>query len=375
MEIKTITCHDVYNYGASLQAYALMKYLQEKGHNVEIIDYKPDYLSHRYNFWYINEKSRFNRICSKIKLIHLLYALKNYNKRFKAMKRKKKFDQFKEDYLMITSNRYYSNDDLKVNPPEGKIFITGSDQVWNSVMPNGKDPAFYLDFVSANKIKVSYAASFGTKEIADGYVPFVSSMLKKMDRISVREISGLKVLESIGIKGGVHVLDPVFLLTVGQWKSVIKKNCSERYILVYDFIYGKDIEECVQMVSIATGWKIYSVNNYKKLPYADKNISNAGPIEFLEWLNSAQMVISNSFHASAFSVLLRKEFYVFNIKTLDNNTRMTDFLALLNLSDRHIASKEDVNLKEKINYNEVEKLLQEQIAKSYSYINAILDIK
>ena len=50
MNIKTITCHDVYNYGATLQAYALFKYLEDKGHNVEIIDYKPDYLSSRYNF-------------------------------------------------------------------------------------------------------------------------------------------------------------------------------------------------------------------------------------------------------------------------------------------------------------------------------------
>ena len=49
MKIATITCHDVYNYGASLQAYALQHYLESIGHNCQIIDYKPDYLSNHYN--------------------------------------------------------------------------------------------------------------------------------------------------------------------------------------------------------------------------------------------------------------------------------------------------------------------------------------
>ena len=46
MKIKTITCHNVYNFGASLQAYALAEYLQSEGHEVEIIDYQPLYLRH-----------------------------------------------------------------------------------------------------------------------------------------------------------------------------------------------------------------------------------------------------------------------------------------------------------------------------------------
>ena len=49
MKIKTITCHDVYNAGASLQAYALAQYLTEQGHDVEIINYQPDYLSRHYS--------------------------------------------------------------------------------------------------------------------------------------------------------------------------------------------------------------------------------------------------------------------------------------------------------------------------------------
>ena len=68
MKINIITCHDVYNYGASLQAYALMTYLSTKGHDTAIIDYKPDYLSHHYEFGYVDEKNRYYPLCQKYKL-------------------------------------------------------------------------------------------------------------------------------------------------------------------------------------------------------------------------------------------------------------------------------------------------------------------
>ena len=58
MKIATITCHNVYNYGASLQAYALQRYLSQEGHDVEIIDYKPYYLNSRYNWRHIPAESR-----------------------------------------------------------------------------------------------------------------------------------------------------------------------------------------------------------------------------------------------------------------------------------------------------------------------------
>lgn len=70
MRIRTLTCHDVYNYGASLQAYALMKWLQNQGHDVQIIDYKPEYMCDDYSFWilpqYVRENKNVKRIFSCI---------------------------------------------------------------------------------------------------------------------------------------------------------------------------------------------------------------------------------------------------------------------------------------------------------------------
>ena len=77
MEIKTITCHDVYNAGASLQAYALYTYLKKLGHEVEIIDYKPDYLSNHYSFTSINPD--YNKA-----ILKQLYILAKFPTRLKA---------------------------------------------------------------------------------------------------------------------------------------------------------------------------------------------------------------------------------------------------------------------------------------------------
>ena len=126
MRIKTITCHDVYNAGASLQAYALVTYLRSLGHEAEIIDYKPDYLAH-YRLTGINNP-RYDK-----PVIRELYTLAKLPGRFKARhgKRKKSFDAFTKEFLPTTKRRYISNDDLKQNPPEADVYFAGSDQIWN----------------------------------------------------------------------------------------------------------------------------------------------------------------------------------------------------------------------------------------------------
>ena len=96
------------------------------------------------------------------------------------------------------------------NPPVADRYIVGSDQVWNTFYETGRDGAFYLDFVQSGD-RISYAASFSHVEIDDIWKNFIKEKLLKFKAVSVREYHGLKILESMGIKGS-WVLDPVFLL-------------------------------------------------------------------------------------------------------------------------------------------------------------------
>ena len=365
MKIKTITCHDVYNVGASLQAYALMKFLQMQGYDVEIINYKPDYLSHHYQLFYAD-----NPAYRKNFLLKFIYVICKLPLKIKQQKRKKIFNQFTKEYLILTK-KYESNEQLKKECPEADVYIAGSDQIWNPLFDNGRDPAFFLDFVPANKKRVSYAASFAINKMPEDNIDFAKKNLSKFDCISVRENTGLKILEQLNINKGIEVLDPVFLLEKDKWLLLTDKDklIKENYILVYDFDNSKVIESISKKISKSKNLKIVSMF---KNDYSDINFTNAGPLEFLNLINNADVVISNSFHATAFSIILEKDFYVIGRKE-NVNSRMIDLLKKFKLEQRFLMD-EDIKF-EKVNYEEVENSLNNYISQSKNYlIDSILGV-
>lgn len=322
MEIKTITCHDVYNAGASLQAYALQTYLKSLGHDVEIIDYKPLYLSNHYSFSSVNPT--FNK-----PVIKQLYLLAKFPGRFKAYhsKRKANYDSFKNDYLCLTKNQYRSNEELKISPPSADVYFAGSDQIWNPLFNNGKDPAFYLDFAPKDSIKASYAASFSVESLPNDIKDKTSEYLKNFDYISVRESSGIKILNSLGFDNCFNVCDPVFLLDKEYWEKLTFEISKEDYLLIYDFDNSEKVKTIAQKVAKEKELKIYSVF---KLIYADKCFYDEGPLGFLSLVKGAKFVVSNSFHATAFSIIFNVPFCVVN-RQEKINTRMADLLDSIGL--------------------------------------------
>ena len=369
MKISTITCHDVYNHGASLQAYALMTYLNNQGHSVEIIDYKPYYMGNLYKLSNIDNPAWEKNFISKG--IYLTLKLPG---RLISLKRKKNFDNFTKNYLNVGTYKYESNEDLKNNLPDSDAFICGSDQIWNSLHANGKDPAFYLDFVPENKIKAAYAASFATDTISDEFKPMTKSLVEKLDGVGVREESGVKIVKDLGIEKAVNVLDPVFLLEKENWDKIANKDFNEKYILIYDFDKSTIIEEVAREISKKKGYKIYTIN-VDKPKYADKYFNLDGPETFVSLVKNAQFVISNSFHAAVFSLVYEKDFVIVN-RTESINTRMRDLLSSLTIGDRLIGKDYDINkVIEHINYDNVRPILKEKIDFSKKYLEDILSIQ
>ena len=364
MKINTITCHDVYNSGASLQAYALMKYLQDLGHDVKIINYKPEYLSRHYKLWIVsNPKYEKNII---LKTMYLLLKLPG---RLWSLKTKKVFDNFRNEYLEITDTRYTSNEELKENLPEADLYIAGSDQIWNATFQNGKDEAFYLDFVPNNKIRASYAASFATETFPKELEDKTSNMLKRFDYISVREKTGLDILKDMGIKNGVQVLDPVFLLDKEHWeKMCIDINSTQKYLLVYDFDNNPLIKEIAIKIAKEKKLKIYTIF---KSNYSDKVISQMGPLEFISYIKNAEFIISNSFHGTAYSLIFEKEFIVTN-RVDKINTRMRDLLNEIGISERLVSNIDEVNCLEKLNYSDIKDNIDKLIKQSKLYLDKVI---
>lgn len=371
MKIATITCHDVYNYGASLQAYALQNYLQEQGHDVEIIDYKPYYLTNRYNWRHIPAESRFYPYKNSFGIQCVYFLLKNY-KIYATIGRKYKFDEFKLKYLTLTNRTYISAEELKTTPPTADLYIAGSDQIWNTSYKNGRDAAFYLDFGPDNIRRISYAASFAVSEVDSAYKSFVAEKLQRFDAVSIRERTGLEIYAGLlPGKKAVQVVDPVFLLDRQQWENMAAKiSPKEKYVLVYDFQHDPLIKEHTQRIARTLNIKIYSLNNSSALDYADRNISDAGPQEFLAWLANAEIVISNSFHATAFAVLFHRPFLTFPLKGYNNYSRMRDFLIDIGLKELFAPEKiPDSETLCSVNWPAIDKHLGEKIAASIQYLN------
>lgn len=367
MKIKIITCHDVYNVGASLQAYAFSAYLKKLNQQVEIINYKPKYLEHFELFGSVPNK--YNK-----PIVRKVYHAAKFPGRLRARlsKRKREYDNFTEKYLPLTAKRYNNINELMDDPPEADIYFAGSDQIWNTQFENGKDPSFYLCFAPKGSVKASYAASFSVDKIADEYKSKISKWLSDFDFVSVRESSGVDIVNSLGIRNALQTIDPVFLLNAKEWQSLEKEiNISEKYIVLYDFDMNSEIVEFARKVSNILNCKIYSVLPSKA---ADRSFSQEGPNAFLYLIRNAEFVISNSFHATAFSLIFNRPFVVFNRKD-SINTRMRDLLSGLKMSDRIISNIDtnDLNFLKDPNYSEAQGLIDLQIQKSEQFINSVLE--
>mgnify|MGYP002568479601 FL=1 len=360
MRICTITCHDVYNAGASLQAYALQTYLKSLGHDVKIIDYKPDYLSQHYRLDVIGNP-KYDK-----PLLKQAYLLAKLPGRLRMLPRKEAFDRFTAAHLDLTA-RYASNEELKANPPVAEVFFAGSDQIWNPLFPNGKDPAFYLDFVQRGT-RAAYAASFSVDDFPEALRAATAGYLKRFDHVAVREKSGLAILRSLGVEGAISVLDPVFLLDRAQWETMAARpeHCDVPYLLVYAFDNDATIRGLAERIAAERGLRIYSVFD---LPYAERCFALDGPEVFLGLIQNAAFVLSNSFHATAFSVIFEREFAVVE-RTERLNSRMRDFTALLGLSERMVTAES--TLPPDTDWAAVRCRLSAEIDKSKAYIDKVL---
>jgi polysaccharide pyruvyl transferase WcaK-like protein len=334
MKIKTITCHNVYNHGATLQAYALVAYLEKLGHDVEIIDYLPPYLRIRTNFLSVSsnwiDRPWFWKLAYLVGKIpsRLLWPF---------ISCKKRFDSFNKKNLSVTTRRYRTYRQLCKNPPSADLYLAGSDQIWNTSYQNGRDPAFFLDFGPDSIRRASYAASFGLGNVVEQFIPFVKQKLGRFNKISVREKNGMEIIRSLGFEGD-HVCDPVFLLDEKDWDKICEEAVQpdEPYILIYDFEGREEFRSLAEELAKKLSLPLYSINNYHRCSYADRDFYTSGPDDFLSLIKNAELVVSNSFHATAFAIIFGTKFFALPRLNDKVNSRMESLLASCGLQDRFL---------------------------------------
>lgn len=363
-KIGIITFHSAHNYGAVLQAYAL----QSKLEDATIINYRNNDIEKHYKVFNLYKGKNI------IKIIKSFCANIVFYKRNK--KRYNKFEMFLKKNIKMTKE-YFNEEELKNNPPKFDIYITGSDQVWNYEITNGIKDSYTLNF-GDNKIKrISYAASIGNAFLKKELKKEYRKKISKIDYISVREEKAKDILIDSGIKKDISVvLDPTLLLTGNEWNNKIlnMQNEKEKYILAYVVEPNEEYYKIVNYLSQITGLKVI---HFEKRGNKYKNVLRSaytdGPLEFVNLIKNAEYVIATSFHATVFSIIFNKKFWIIPHKK--TGSRVTNLLKKLNINDRTVENLTEfkyIEIEKKINYKEVEQILDCEREKSINFIkNAI----
>lgn len=308
-----MTFHWATNYGAVLQCYALQQYMRELGFTIEIINYVPDGY----------EKSIKNCINSK--------NINNIIENFMDLYKERKIEKFRQTYLFRTK-KFVSFSELTKHDWENCYYIVGSDQIWNPFFTmNGEcNPvsSYYLGFINNGK-KIAYAASFGTETISEPMSCYIKPFLEKFNFISVRENTGKQIIDSMGLKCE-EVCDPVFLHDKVFYSCLFdktKNKFKKKYILKYCLHGDEDLSNNASR---------YLSNSFQ-IPIKSVNKS-MGIEQWLKVLSCADYVVSNSFHAIAFSIIFNVPFVAVLIQGSGMNDRILTLLNLLGLENRILST-------------------------------------
>ena len=375
MKIGIITFHATWNCGAVLQCVALKTKLESMGHQVCVINYRPVYNVEKYRkypnplkeAWNAVRNEKENKVAKKIfvgvkKFVKTIWE---YNPKGWRIRKEKEFCKFREKNFDETII-YNSIEELKNNPPLCDVYISGSDQVWNPTLTNGNiDEAYFCDFGPDSVKRIGYAVSACQLDI-EKEKNKLGRLVKRFDRISLREVEKRDELEKIYGKNINICIDPTLLLTKEDYKYLesVCKDTDEPYICVYAFDYKESrtqLFETVKRVKEQSGLHtIKVISGPRKWPFRVEQYrprNGVTPGEFLWYIKNAEIVITNSFHATTFSIIYGKKFYSLIVQ--GRGSRVVELLENIGLKNRLIQDESDiVNLKDTaINYNIVENRL------------------
>lgn len=362
MKIGILTFHRALNYGAVLQCYALYETLKNKGYDVEVIDYRPSYIEKHRKLFYKRDFKKMSMI-EKMK-----YIIKTPLTYWSKQKASKTFDSF------LLQHFRFSRIVKKISdiPSCYNIIFFGSDQIWSPKICEGFDPVYWGQFSKKNTINVAYAPSIEDYEnLTLNQWDDVIRYLYQFNMISVRE-QKLKIelerrLPNIKVE---CVLDPTLLVSSNIIKSIaVKPNC-KNYILLFTVQERNFAYLVAKKMAETKGLNIVTVNAIPRLNMfsKEKDVQNYGtcsPDVFLGLILYAQYIVTNSFHATAISIKMQKEFLC---AKCSRPLRIMNILDAVHLRDRYISDINELTQLSTINYTDVFSLLNKYKENSEKYL-------
>lgn len=340
-KIAIVTIFSV-NYGNRLQNYALQCVLEKLGYSV--VTLRRD------------TKTKGLDQCIKTVIQYLLQT------------KGAKFKQF--DRHIHFADETVTRDEYPVNI--GSLydyFIAGSDQIWNPHYDFVAGKCDFLAFAGDNQ-KISYAASFGVSEIPLERIDEYAEYLHAFKAISVREIQGSKIVKDLTDRKAAVVLDPVLLLNAVDWEKLQKtpkcmsKDC---YVLVYAI--GEKSEDFKKKIDEYKDTKVvFDIrtvqNNGKELP--------VGPAEFISLIHNADVILTDSFHATVLSILFHKKFITFKRPGIDMSSRITTLAKMMGINS-YFDRGENLICDCELNYSSIDGRLDVKREQSVKFLKKALE--
>lgn len=372
-----LRCWD--NYGSLFQNLALQTYLQKEGHETFLI------------------RNTGNRRSFIWRILAFFYRNKNIfaiPEKFRRKKEEKLFEKFNkkhpryfEDFMsknLPRTERIFTQNELLENPPFAEVYIVGSDQMWG-----GLSIATSLDFAPKKALRIAYAVSTAWKTRTEEWYKCAEKLLPKFDAISVREPEGVDVVKKTSFKNPVHVCDPTLLLDKEDYmKFVFAENKDlafpQKTILAY-FLNVKSLDELPWKETLKlskdynSALKVIPLQG-TELCVPEEYVFTPSPTEWLNAYDKSECVITNSFHGTAFAIIIRKQFLVIlqKGKTESENCRFLSILEKLGLESR-IYSENNGTMYEQmripINWKSVEEKLKNFRNFSMQFLSKSLNIK
>lgn len=365
MKIGILTYHRAENYGALLQAYATMSYLRSLGHEVLFVDYWPKYHYDYFTLfpWFQVKKRKHIK-----KLLFLLRLVIWIGPRYL---KKKNLTRFMHEHLGLSEYPVYNESSDRTERFDAVIY--GSDQIWRKQNLGGvgfDDWYFGSDNVRADR-KIVYAGSMGVIQSSVKDDEYVRTMMGNFNNISVREKDLQTYLSSLGVQSTL-VIDPVFLLSYAQWKDLARLYKQKgKYILFYNLLNTKESLRVAEALKKETNLPIVEITKIMSFKNVGSRYQKTASVEqFLQLIDAAEYVVSNSFHGVAMSVIFRKQFFAAGMGERAN--RVKSLLEEIGLSERYINDSDNFQISKVIDYQTVSKTIDEMILSSKKYLEESL---
>ena len=365
-----------YNYGGMLQGYALYSIIKSLGYSVDIISYDVGKNANSVYPSIIQQTKQYGVGAAIPKVAEKIIAKGKYFIKDILEERVKLFDEFEENIEADTN--LYDDDSINKLKREYKVFVSGSDQIWN---PNAVRNLYLQTFVSESYRKISYAASIGRDDFSDYEASVMIPAISGFGTISVREKTAKKLLEKYLSQPVSTVLDPTFLLSIEDWNKVsTERLVNGKYALVYFFSDSLEVRKRAQKFCKDRGLELIFIP-YAKQVYnlfdskgPGKRVNEVGPREFISFIKNAEFVFTDSFHGAVFSLIHQVPFAVFERNKsghVSMNSRLYDLLDLFQERDR-LVSVDDFERVAKlasINADRIKKILSMNRTTSLQFLN------